>query len=398
MTLQNTGQEVTNNAPPPIRLAILQRVCTGYRLGLFMKLAALPGFQVRLFLGDDVPATKVRSTADLRGIDHVKCPTRFIPVRGHAMPWHRGLRKELDHFDPDVILCEGESNLLNYLQAIWYRRSHRSTKLIHWSLGGLPGVPVRPSGTTGRIKRLLQRPFDGFLVYSSYGKECLVALGHDASKISIATNVADTHAHMASAASLSLSPAEAREQLGLPNRFTVLYAGAMDANKRPDALLDVARESGPDDYNMVLLGAGGMLDSLRERVAAENLENVYLPGRVSEALPLYFRASDAMLMPGRGGMVISEAMAWSLPVVVHQADGTEFDLVVDGETGIRLQDGSVSAIRAGLDRLRNMADRGKSLGEAGFARLNERFLMEHMVSQIEHCVLNVVSSNESPTP
>lgn len=396
MTLQELPRDVTEDSVPPIRLAILQRVCTGYRLGLFMKLAALPGFKVRLFLGDDVPATKVRSTADLSAIDHVRCPTRFFSLRGHAMPWHRGLRAQLARFEPDVILCEGESNLLNYLQAIWFRRFHPSTKLIHWSLGGLPGVPVRPSSASGRIKRFLQKHFDGFLAYSSFGKESLVALGHDDAKIFVATNVADTSAHMASAASLALSPSEAREKLGLPNRFTVLYAGAMDANKRPDALLDVARDSGPDDYNMVLLGGGAMLDSLRDRVARDGLENVYLPGRVSEELPLYYRASDAMLMPGRGGMVISEAMAWSIPVVVHQADGTEFDLVVDGETGIRLKDGSVSAIRTGLDTLRNLRDQGKSLGEAGFVRLNEQFLMEHMVSDIANCVVKVSSRNESP--
>jgi len=224
----------------PLRLGILQRICTGYRLGLFRKLSAIPGLQVRLFLGEGIPNSKARSASDLSGIDSRQLPTCFIRIGCRVLPYHRGLVKALQAFEPDVILCEGESNFLSYLQAICYRRRHEDVALVHWSLGGLPGVPVRPRSLASRFKYFVQKRFDAFLVYSSFGKRCLIELGHPAEKIVVATNVTDTRYHLEAAKQMVESPSEAREKLGLPNIFTVLYAGAMDANKRPDLLLDVA--------------------------------------------------------------------------------------------------------------------------------------------------------------
>ena len=38
-------------------------------------------------------------------------------------------------------------------------------------------------------------------------------------------------------------------------------------------------------------------------------------------------SADVVVVPGRGGIVISEAMVHGVPVIVHQADGTEYELV-----------------------------------------------------------------------
>ena len=61
-----------------LSLAILQRVCTGYRLELFRRLAARPELRVRVFIGDDQPGTKVKSAPDLGDLDVVRLPTRWL--------------------------------------------------------------------------------------------------------------------------------------------------------------------------------------------------------------------------------------------------------------------------------------------------------------------------------
>ena len=48
-----------------LTLAVLQRVCTPYRLELFRRLAARPGLRVRLFIGDDLAVMAYHARAGL---------------------------------------------------------------------------------------------------------------------------------------------------------------------------------------------------------------------------------------------------------------------------------------------------------------------------------------------
>jgi glycosyltransferase involved in cell wall biosynthesis len=363
-----------------VRVALLQRVCTAYRRNLFQKMSEQPGVTIRLFIGEDLPDSKVCSTTNLSGVDFCRLNTRFFKLMGRWLPYHNGLRKALEDFDPDVILCEGESNFLNYLQAFWYRRSHPGVRIVHWSLGGLPGKDFGPRSFSSRFKCFFQKGFDAFIVYSSFGRDCLVRLGHDPSKIHIAVNVADTTEHMRKACALKDTPTEARRRLGLPDRFTVIYCGTLDANKRPDDLLDIAARNSVPECNYVLIGSGPLLEPLRERAQREGLSNVYLPGRVSEDLPFYYRAGSVMVLPGRGGMVISEAMAWALPVVVHEADGTEYDLVEDGQTGVRIK--RSDELAGALRKLAIDPEYAQRMGIAGRLALEKSYTAEHMLASI----------------
>ncbi len=237
-----------------LRLAILQRVCTPYRVSLFRELAALPGMRVRLFIGADVPGSKVRSAQDLAGIDVEELPSRFLRVGNRTLVHHRGLSVRLKAFRPHVILSEGESNLVSYFSAMRYRWRHPGTGLVHWSLGGLPGEPMVRRGMRGRLVNALRRHFDAFVVYSSYGREVLLANGFDDERIFVAVNVSDLSRHISAGA--GLSQAEARRRLGIDDRFTVLFVGAMTLEKRLDVLLEAAAGLDPVGYHVIWWGMG----------------------------------------------------------------------------------------------------------------------------------------------
>ena len=176
--------------------------------------------------------------------------------------------------------------------------------------------------------------------------------------------------------------AELRTALGLPEGFTVLYVGTLSENKRPEMLLDVAQHVREDAYSFVLVGAGELEERLRMRVRKEGLRNVHLPGNVTETLPFYYRAADVLMVPGRGGIVISEAMAFGLPVVLHEADGTEYDLVENGVTGVRVAGGSVEDFRDALETLWGDPGRGAAMGAASRRVVERRCNTDNMVRQI----------------
>ena len=387
---------------PVLSLAILQRVCTSYRLELFRRLAAREDLRVQVFIGDDLPDSKVRSTSDFGDLDVVKLPTRWMRVGGRVVPWHRGLAGALRDFDPDVILSEGESHFLGFLTAARVRSQRAGRRLVHWGLGGLPGDDPE-ARLVNRLKRPLQSLADAFLLYSSFGRDVMVRIGHPAEKIVVAVNVSDTERHCASADALAATRSEARRELGLPDRFTVVSVGALDANKRPDVLIDAVAAMDPARVGVMLVGGGAELERLRASVRDRAIENVLLTGPVPPTeLARYYRAADVLALPGRGGMVISEAMCHRLPVIVHLADGTEYDLVREGETGVRLETGSAASFREAIEALAADPERAARMGESGRQLVESRFSMSAMVDRVvEACRVargqRVVAEDATPS-
>ncbi len=360
---------------PPLRVALLQRVCPSYRAPLFRALAAHPGVEeFRLIIGGDIPDSKVRSAKDLSGLPVTRLPTRFYRLAGRVVPHHLGLGDALRAFSPDVIVAEGESNVLSYLSAARVR-AEAGAALVHWSLGVLPGVSLPPHRRWA--KRLLYDQADTFATYSSFGREALIHLGCPPDRIFVATNVGDTLSHHAAARSLTLSPSEARRTVGIPDRFTVMFLGALEEVKRPRVLLDAAGHLA--DVNFIFLGRGPMLEDLSEAARTRGMEHVRFFGHVSEGLETTFRAADVLALPGRGGMVISEAMAHGVPVIVHQADGTERDLVEHGRTGWRLESASPNDLVAAICALRDDPQLLRQLGARAQERVTTRFTLDGVV-------------------
>lgn len=346
-----------------IKLVVLQRVCTNYRIPLFRKLTEDPNLDFTLFIGDDLPNSKVKNAPSLDGINIKRFKTRFIHFGHRVFPWHFNLIKELRQIKPEVILCEGESNLMGYLRAIAYKLFfNRKVTLIHWCFIGLPGEKEQIFSMPSLLKRFFRLFFDAFLVYSSYSKDRLIKLGGNPDKIFVATNVGEVQKGLCDSQLINLTKFEVREKLLLPNRFTILYVGTIEENKKPEMLLDIAAMPGFENFNFVLLGNGKMLKAIQERVKNDSLNNVFTPGRVVDDLRYYYKASDFLVIPGRGGIVISESMSHGVPVIVYQADGTEYDLIKNNITGIHLAEGNVedfaNAIRWGNenpDKLNEMS-------------------------------------------
>lgn len=91
------------------------------------------------------------------------------------------------------------------------------------------------------------------------------------------------------------SPAAARAQLGLADRFTVGYTGHLYAGRGGELILQLAAQL--PDLNFLLVG-GNPADVARLRAQAAELENITLTGFVPNAeLPRYQAACEVLLMP-----------------------------------------------------------------------------------------------------
>jgi len=89
--------------------------------------------------------------------------------------------------------------------------------------------------------------------------------------------------------------------------------------------------------------------------------------------------------------VISEAMAWGLPVIAHEADGTELDLVKDHESGRILELGTVESFIEALSWMEADPARTQGLGQAARELLEARFTVERYAEAVRDALYGVVA-------
>jgi glycosyltransferase involved in cell wall biosynthesis len=141
-------------------------------------------------------------------------------------------------------------------------------------------------------------------------------------------------------------PAEVAEPDDPPH---VLYAGRLSPEKGIRELVEATRE-----MRLVVAGDGPLRREVPDALG-------FVPH--DELATLYERAAVVACPSHREGfgVVCAEAMAHGRPVVAGAVGGL-LDLVVDGETGLLVPPGDVTALRAALERLLADPDLRRRLG------------------------------------
>lgn len=123
---------------------------------------------------------------------------------------------------------------------------------------------------------------------------------------------------------------------GMPTGYTLMWAGRISKDKRVYFLAEIYKrvaESYPD-LNLVICGDGPDFDELKQYLKEH--DRVLFTGLIpTEKLLEYYTCSDLFLFPSTTdtfGMVVVEAQACGLPVVVTDVGGPQ-EIVLDGETG-----------------------------------------------------------------
>lgn len=191
------------------------------------------------------------------------------------------------------------------------------------------------------IKRQIVACFSGALVAGTAHREYARALGVPEANIETGYDVVD-NAHFASGAKAARS-AESRMRavLGLPATYFIVSARFIE-KKNLSFLLDAyslyrAQCSG-SPLDLVIIGDGPLRDELEAKRHDLGLEaHVHLPGFIHyDRLPAYYGLATALVMPSitdQWGLVVNEAMASGLPVLVSNGSGAAQDLVEHGTNG-----------------------------------------------------------------
>src|SRR5262249_41623475 len=114
--------------------------------------------------------------------------------------------------------------------------------------------------------------------------------------------------------------------------------------------------AGAEAWSLVVIGDGALRDRLLELRAELGLEShVLFPGSMRyEALPAYYGLASAFVHAStteQWGLVVNEAMAAGLPVLVSDRCGCAPDLVTDGFNGWRFYPENEASIAQAMARI-----------------------------------------------
>lgn len=381
-----------------VRVALVQRVVPGYRLPVFRALADADGIDLTMFHGEN-PHDLARGNTDFDediGFERVPLPTRALGLFGLHLVWFHGLLKRATDDSYDVFVCSASPSLLTVVMLAAYLRLTDNATLVWWgkSLGEKtdPGPLGRALQRVGEvIRRPLYQSAGACICYSTAAASYFQSYGVPESKTFVAYNSTDTggmrefeRQYRDSFETLS----DLCERYGAADREVLFFVGTHTAEKHVDNLVDAHARllADGDETTLVVAGSGPLTDDLRAYAA--DVPHVYFTGRIpDEELARHFVVADVFAMPGHGGLAVQQAMTFGLPVVTTPLDGTERDLIDEGENGYLVVDDDVAELVAGLARvLEADEDHRQRLGDRSRAIVDDRVNIDRMVEGFRRAV------------
>ena len=350
------------------RLVIVTEIISPYRIPLFNALALSAAVDPHvLFLAETDPSLRQWKVYK----EEIKFSFQVLPswrwqLGKHNALMNRDLGKALEAAKPDVILCGGYNYIASW-QALRWARAKRVPFLL-WSESNQQDRR-RGFAPIEFLKRFFLEKCSGFVVPGRSAREYLRAqnIGQE---IFTAPNAVDNNL-FGNAAGLARQSGELRRrQLRLPDRY-FLFVGRLVRDKGIfDLLAAYAKLDEPlrRTFGLVFAGDGAARRQLEEHAASISPGAILCPGFVHrDQLAEYYAFAQVLVLPTYSdtwGLVVNEAMACGLPVIVSRAAGCAADLLQEECNGLLVKPGDVSGLCAAMTNLASQHDLAATMGAA----------------------------------
>ncbi len=213
----------------------------------------------------------------------------------------------------------------------------------------------------------------GFALYiGSQNRKWFQSFGVPESHLFFMPYAADNDTLQAESDRIGRTRSALRVAFNLPGESTpvILFVGRLIAKKQPLFLLDAyAKVRRELPCALMIVGSGELESRLRDKVAREGIPDVHFTGFLNRTqISQVYMAADIFVLPSREhetwGMVVNEAMHFSLPVVVTDKVGCADDLVLDGENGYVVSSEDPAELADRLSQLIGSAELRQAFGKA----------------------------------
>jgi glycosyltransferase involved in cell wall biosynthesis len=130
-----------------------------------------------------------------------------------------------------------------------------------------------------------------------------------------------------------------------------LFVGRLETIKGLAELLDIFKQYQHNTMTLLVVGDGSMRPDVMQ--AAQESANIIYMGRLEhQALLLTYYVADVLVLPSHTepwGLVVNEAMAVGMPVIVSDRVGCIDDLVIHQQTGLIYPSGNREALQSAIE-------------------------------------------------
>jgi glycosyltransferase involved in cell wall biosynthesis len=256
---------------------------------------------------------------------------------------------------PDVVVVSGWSTFASKAAAVWCRARRVRYVLLVESNDRDPRPPWRRL-----VKSIVANPMirgaDRLLAIGRLARESVVARGARPEDVRWFANTVDVDVFFDSADRLGSRRLELRAAVGAAAEdIVVLSVARLAPEKGLDTLVRGAAAAGDPRLALVVAGEGPERTRL-EVLARELGVRLKLLGDLQpwERVFDLYAAADAFALLSTHepwGVVVNEAAAFGLPLVLSDRVGAAYDLLVDGENGLLVRAGDAGETGSALRRL-----------------------------------------------
>ena len=305
----------------------------------------------------------------------------------------RSLRRTLDEINPGVVVTASYRPFIMLTAARWARSHRKRAVLFHettrWDRSRRPIAEMLKRWT---IASYYDAAFAGGKAHRDY----LMQLGMPGCRIWEPYDVVDNDYFAAMAADVHGDREHWRNRLELPQRY-FLYVGRYSPEKNLLRLLQayrIYRTRFPAGWPMVLVGHGAQRGELEHYVSNTELQEVILrPFEQLRTLPAYYALAGCFVLPSTvdpWGLVVNEAMACGLPVMVSRLCGCGFDLVKEGSNGFLFDPYDIDALAGLLGRMSSLDEATRREMSAQSRRIISAFTPDIWAEKLAQCIRMVV--------
>lgn len=356
------------------RLVIVTEIIAPYRIPVLNALAQSAEIELEvIFLSENDPTLRQWKVYK----DEIKFHYQVLPswrqrFGRYNLLLNRGVVSTLSRIEPDVVLCGGYNYLASWTAAYW-ARAHR-VPLLLWSESTAwdrrRGYPLVEFMKTRFLKLCT-----AFVVPGRSSLNYLTDLGIAEQRIFTAPNAVDTALFSKAAEAARGDESQARARHRLPSRY-FLYVGRLVKDKGVFELLDAYAQLDAGlrcNVSLLLVGSGANQRELEERAKRIAPGTVQFLGFVHrEELPEIYALAEGLIFPTHSdpwGLVVNEAMACGLPIIVTSVAGCALDLVEDGWNGYVVPPRDGSRLANAMANLLGDAGRREEMGRRSRERI-----------------------------
>lgn len=341
----------------PVRVALVTNIPAPYRIPVWQQISDADDIELCVFYCSGKEPDREWELKNDR-THQVFLKERFVTFRGRFIHFNTDTWQRLHAFQPDVVVTTGfnPTHLLAFAYARWHRLRH-----VSMTDGTLQSETMTLTFLHRQVRRWVYARSQAFVGASDGSLDLYRNYGCDPERLFKSQLCANN-------AAFARTPPQAK-------RFDFVVSGQLIARKNPLFAIDVAHRVAQRlqrPISILFLGSGPMQAEMQARLAPlhEQVHAEFAGFVQQEALPALYKSARLMLLPtllDQWAVVVNEACAAGLPVLISPFAGAAGELVRDGENGHvlpldlnRWRDTAVRLLSHEATRTR-MAERGLEL-------------------------------------